>query len=84
MDLKVKAVIQAFIAREFIYDNQQTPLRHDFPLVEENIIDSLGIFRLIAFLEEQFDFKLEPEDIVLENFETINAIDALVASYYTT
>jgi acyl carrier protein len=47
-------------------------------LVEEEILDSLGIFSLVSFLQERFAVEIEPEDVVLANFATIAAIRDLV------
>jgi acyl carrier protein len=33
---------------------------------------------LIGFIEERFEVKIEPEEVNLENFETLSAIDRLV------
>lgn len=50
------------------------------PLIQAGLIDSLSIFKLILFMEEQFAIKIQPEDITVENFETITALTALVQS----
>lgn len=49
-------------------------------LLEEEIIDSLGIFTLIGFIEDQFGVSVEPEEINLENFQSLDSITALVES----
>ncbi len=43
-------------------------------LIELGIIDSLGILRLISFLEEQLNVTIKSEYLVAENFESIQAI----------
>lgn len=47
-------------------------------LVEDEIIDSLGIFLLLGFIKERFDVEVDPEDVTLENFATISTITSLV------
>ena len=47
-------------------------------LFENDMLDSLGIAQLVAALEENFNVEIDPEDILPENFSTINEIDALV------
>ncbi len=47
-------------------------------LIEAGLIDSLTIFKLIVFLEEHFTIKIQAEDIVVENFATVCALQALV------
>ena len=68
---------------EFIR-NELSPEADEFDadtrLVEEQIIDSLGIFQLVDFFESSFGVSIEPEQIVLENFESLTAIEALITS----
>ena len=49
-------------------------------LIDSGVVDSLGIFQLIAFLEERFGIKIGDEEITPENFGTIAAIDRLVSA----
>ena len=58
----------------------QVALTLNTALIEAGLIDSLNIFKLILFMEEQFAIKIQPEDITVENFETINALTALLQS----
>ncbi|MDM7988101.1 MAG: acyl carrier protein [Smithella sp.] len=43
-------------------------------LLESGIMDSTGILELVLFLEEQFAIKIEDEEIVPENLDSINNI----------
>ena len=56
------------------------PPAPDFPIIEGGLVDSLGLFKVIAFIEEKFGVAIPPEEIVLENFATIGAIATLVAA----
>ena len=43
-------------------------------------IDSLGLIRLVAFLESDLRIRIEDEELVAENFETVRKLGALLAS----
>ena len=43
------------------------------------VLDSLGVFQLIAFLEERFGIAIADTDITPENFGTLERIERLVA-----
>ena len=45
-------------------------------LLESGIIDSLGLLTIIAYLEEAFDIRVCDEEVVTENF---GSVDAMVA-----
>jgi len=68
--------------REFVWDYSQTkgiaPQADDQLLIQQSTMDSLGVFRLISFLEDTFPIVIEDTDILPENFETINAIEGFI------
>ena len=47
-------------------------------LFAEGIIDSIGVLGLVRYLEEEFDLEISPELLVLENFESVEAMARLV------
>ncbi len=47
-------------------------------LVTDGILDSLDIMRLITELENNFEIEIDPEDIISDNFESVDAISALI------
>jgi len=52
----------------------------DESLTAAGILSSLAIFRTVAFLEETFSVTIADEDIVMENFDSIDKITLLVTS----
>ena len=43
-------------------------------LLAQGIIDSVGILKLVTFLEERFGFEATDDDLVPENFGTLEMI----------
>lgn len=43
-------------------------------LLASGIIDSLGVLRLVSFVEERFNIEVPDEDVTLDNFQSIQAI----------
>jgi acyl carrier protein len=50
----------------------------DEDLLEQSIIDSLGLMKLVDFMERTFDIKIADEQIVPDNFQTLNSMVMLV------
>ena len=73
-------IIKEYISQELAYNRPDLVLTDEFKLIEQSIIDSMGIFRLTTFMEEEFDIVLEPKDLLLENFESLQAIKSLLLS----
>ena len=42
-------------------------------------IDSLGLIRLVAFLESDFGYRIEDEELIAENFATLRTLGELLA-----
>ncbi len=81
---KFEQIIKEWIVKEFMYDQPDVVLTNDFALVEQGIIDSMGIFRLISMLEEEFDITIEPDAVMLDNFATINDIKNMILTIKST
>ena len=47
-------------------------------LIDDGILDSFDIVSLVAALNEGFDIEIKPNDLVPENFNSAEAILALV------
>jgi acyl carrier protein len=51
-----------------------------YPLLEKQVVDSLGMITLISLLEDEFDVEIDDGDVVPGNFRTITDIASLVES----
>lgn len=47
-------------------------------LVDSGILDSLSIIQLVAKISDEFDVEITPLDLVPENFNSADAIYALI------
>lgn len=47
-------------------------------LITDGLLDSLDIMNLIMELENEFEIEIDPEDVLSENFESVEAIAALI------
>ena len=72
-----KALID-FVQDELARGNELKGLSLTDNLIDTGILDSLGIMKLILFLEEKFSVKITDEDLIPENFESIRTINLLV------
>lgn len=50
-------------------------------LLGEGIINSLGILQLVAFIEERFNLAIADEDVVIENFQSVDALSTYVDNH---
>lgn len=70
--------LRNFILNELHWSGSEEELTIDYPLIENHVVDSLGLFMLIAFVEQQFGVEVRAEEWIPENFGTIGAITRLI------
>ena len=76
-NVAVGAKVEKFIIEQFIFEDDQK-IGPDDSLLETGTIDSTGILELVLFLEETFTIKIEDEDLVPDNLDSVNKIAAFV------
>jgi acyl carrier protein len=69
----------AQFVRDELLHGRKVNLTDDADLLSAGIVDSLGILRLVAFIEEQFGLKVPDEDVVFENFQSLSAMGSYVS-----
>lgn len=62
------------IAEELASEEIDGGLEASDDLLGGGILDSLGMMKLITFIEETFNIEVAPEDMVIENFMTVENI----------
>ena len=77
---EIAQLLKSHITQEFAYDRPDFVLTNEFKLIEERLVDSMGIFQLVTFIEEAFGIAWEPEELVLKNFESIDHLTAFIHS----
>ncbi|HPI91974.1 MAG TPA: acyl carrier protein [Deltaproteobacteria bacterium] len=70
----VSAVVTQFIRENFIAGRSDVTIDPEVSLIESGIMDSTGVLELVEYLEATFDIKVEDEELVPENLETVNNI----------
>lgn len=71
MEQEIKKQIIEFITTNFLFDDSQKIIDEKDSLLETGVIDSTGVLELIAFIEETYGIKVEDEEIIPENLDTI-------------
>jgi acyl carrier protein len=77
---EVRERIREFVLEECAKGKGITHITDQEILTKNGVIDSMGIFRLVAFLEETFNVRIGDDEITHENLESVDAIERLVAA----
>jgi acyl carrier protein len=70
--------IKRFILSEIASDLHITHIDDDEPLIESGIVDSLGVLKILSFLDEALGLDLGSDEVKLENFRSVETIRAMV------
>lgn len=78
--MNVETTIERFILDEILLGSGPEKIDPDEALISSRILDSLALLRLISFIEERLGVVIEDEDLIPDNFQTINTIKDLISS----
>ncbi|MFI5617179.1 acyl carrier protein [Streptomyces sp. NPDC051567] len=76
--MKHTAVVKQFIIDEFLPDVSVTELASDYDLVDGGVIDSLGLLKTMAWLEDRFDLRAEELELAPDSFRSVDAISGFI------
>lgn len=66
--------IKQFIIDEFMPDVPVEELDSDFDLLAGGVVDSLGLLKVVAWLESEYDIGVDESELGPESFRTVKAI----------
>ena len=72
---EIEGRILEFIGTELL---PGTTIDRDVDLLAEELLDSVKVLRLAAFVEEDLGVVVQPADFVIENFQSVAAVAGFV------
>jgi acyl carrier protein len=78
MDDPTTIKIKQFIVEEFMPDVPAEELDSNFDLLTGGVVDSLGLLKVVAWLEEEFDVAVDESELGPDSFRTVAAIKEYV------
>ena len=76
-DMTIAIKLADYIKNNFALVDEET-IGIDDPLIEEGIIDSLGIVQLLDYISQEFGVEIDADELLPENFSSIRAIETLI------
>lgn len=77
--MSTQSILTNYIQEEFVRGRRE--LNVDDDLLSSGVLNSLGILKLVSFIEERFDIRVPDEDIVFENFQSIDCLSAYLENH---
>ena len=77
--MAVEQQIRQYILENFLFTTDESVLNNTDSFLDKGFIDSTGIMEVIFFLEETFGIKVDDEEMIPENLDSVNNIAAFIA-----
>jgi acyl carrier protein len=69
---QIRRELRRFVIDNFLLGQEDVALTDDTSFLDLGIIDSTGVLELVSFLERRYALKLDDEDLVPENLDSID------------
>ena len=81
---EISEQVRTFLRDNLLYMRPDYLLQDHSKLLEERVIDSMGVMELIGFLEQQFGIGVRDEEVTEVNLGTVASITAYVGAKLDT
>ncbi len=72
--MTIETEVRQYITEKLLFGRSDVVVGGDTSFLESGLIDSTGVLELVAFLEEKFKIKVEDEDLIPANLDSVNAL----------
>lgn len=76
--MSVEKQVRDYILENYLFTDDQSALNNEDSFLDKGILDSTGILEVIYFIEEDFGIKVEDEEMIPENLDSVDRIVAFV------
>lgn len=81
--MQLKSEIRQFIVDNFLYGRDDDTLGDEVSFLGKGIIDSTGILELVSFIEEKYSISIDDDELIPDNFDSLNKISTFVSKKTT-
>ena len=74
----IKTQIRAYVAENLLFSDNGIGLSDDESFLDAGIVDSMGVLELVTFVEERFSIEVPDEEIVPDNFDSVDKLAAFI------
>lgn len=83
MSQAIEHQIRNFIVENFLFGDTSNGFENSDSLLEKGIIDSTGVLELVSFIEETYGIKVEDEELIPENLDSVVFVSAYITRKQT-
>ena len=74
----IKQDVREYIINNFLFGDEENSFNDDDSFMENSILDSTGILDIILFIEEKYGIKIEDNEILPQNLDSLNNLEKFI------
>lgn len=78
--MNIKTQIKQYLAQDILFSDRGFGYDDDASFLEQGILDSIGFMELVGYVEKAFGIKVGPEEVVPENFDSVNKLARYIST----
>jgi acyl carrier protein len=82
--MSAEQIIRNYILENYLFTDDQASLDSADSFLDKGILDSTGILEVVYFLEDEFDIKIENEEMTPEHLDSVNNIVTFIGQKKVT
>jgi acyl carrier protein len=76
--MRLSQALVEFIEKNLVGSENPTPITDSTPLIDQGIINSMGLMQVIGFVEDRTGVRVSDDEVTPDNFQTVVSIEAMV------
>ena len=76
--MSIKQDIKTYILENYLFTDDDSQLSNSDSFLEKGILDSTGILEVIYFIEDEYGIKVEDEEMIPENLDSVESLVVFV------
>ena len=77
--METREAVRGYIIENFLFGDTAPLVSDEISLLDEGIMDSVGVMELVAFLEKDFGMTVDDTELVPENLDSVSNLVAFIA-----
>jgi len=74
----IKSSLRTFLSEPILPLAKVSTFSDDESFLEKGILDSTGVLELVSYLEKQFGIRVEADEIIPDNLDSLNKLTSFV------
>jgi len=78
MTMGIEQEVRGYILENYLFTDDESVLANSDSFLQKGILDSTGILEVIYFIEDEYGVKVEDEEMIPENLDSVERLVAFV------